>query len=110
MLLLLVPQLAICLTDRTNYTKKWGRSNEWYQQSWGGGAYNNTIYGIWAWTDVRGPSPVMKPPAAADAWRAVLAAKTASIISTDVTIVRPTNLVFIFIDTWVYQPLVKPIS
>jgi multiple sugar transport system substrate-binding protein len=42
------------LTDLTNYTKKWGRSNEWYQQSWGGGAYNNTIYGIWAWTDVRG--------------------------------------------------------
>jgi multiple sugar transport system substrate-binding protein len=42
------------LTDLTNYTKKWGRQNDWYQVSWDGGVYNNTVYGIWAWTDVRG--------------------------------------------------------
>jgi multiple sugar transport system substrate-binding protein len=42
------------LTDLTNYTRKWGRQNDWYQQSWDGGVYNNKIYGIWAWTDVRG--------------------------------------------------------
>jgi len=42
------------LTDLTDYTKKWGRQNDWYQVSWDGGAYNNSVYGIWAWTDVRG--------------------------------------------------------
>ena len=42
------------LTDLTNYTRKWGRQNDWYQQSWDGGVYNDTVYGIWAWTDVRG--------------------------------------------------------
>jgi multiple sugar transport system substrate-binding protein len=42
------------LTDLTNYTTKWGRQNDWYQQSWDGGVYNDTVYGIWAWTDVRG--------------------------------------------------------
>ena len=42
------------LTDLTNYTKKWGRQNDWYGVSWDGGVYNKTVYGIWAWTDVRG--------------------------------------------------------
>src|SRR5215213_4972685 len=42
------------LTDLTNYTRKWGRQNDWYQQSWDGGVYNDSVYGIWAWTDVRG--------------------------------------------------------
>jgi multiple sugar transport system substrate-binding protein len=42
------------LTDLTNYTRNWGRQNDWYQQSWDGGVYNDTVYGIWAWTDVRG--------------------------------------------------------
>jgi multiple sugar transport system substrate-binding protein len=42
------------LTDLTNYTRKWGRQNDWYQQSWDGGVYNDTVYGIWTWTDVRG--------------------------------------------------------
>jgi multiple sugar transport system substrate-binding protein len=42
------------LTDLTNYTKQWGRSTEWYEVNWDGGAYNDKIYGIWVWTDVRG--------------------------------------------------------
>ena len=42
------------LTDLSNRTKKWGRSADWYQESWGGGSYNQKIYGIWTWTDIRG--------------------------------------------------------
>jgi len=42
------------LTDLTNYTKTWGRGNDWYEANWDGGFYNDTVYGIWAWTDIRG--------------------------------------------------------
>jgi len=42
------------LMDLTNFTHKWGRSSDWYQANWDGGSYNKKIYGIWAWTDVRG--------------------------------------------------------
>ena len=42
------------LTDLTNYTKNWGRSSDWYEANWDGGVYNDKIYGIWAWTDIRG--------------------------------------------------------
>ncbi|MDW0170902.1 MAG: extracellular solute-binding protein, partial [Nitrososphaeraceae archaeon] len=42
------------LTDLTNYTKSWGRQNDWYEESWDGGFYKDTIYAIWAWTDIRG--------------------------------------------------------
>ena len=42
------------LTDLTNRTEKWGRSSDWYQANWDGGSFNKKIYGIWAWTDVRG--------------------------------------------------------
>ena len=42
------------LTDLTNYSQKWGRSPDWYEIHWDGGAYNDKISGIWAWTDVRG--------------------------------------------------------
>ena len=42
------------LTNLTNYTKSWERQNDWYEESWDGGAYNDTIYAIWAWTDIRG--------------------------------------------------------
>jgi multiple sugar transport system substrate-binding protein len=42
------------LTDLTNYTQKWGRSSDWYEIHWDGGAYNDKIYAIWAWADVRG--------------------------------------------------------
>jgi multiple sugar transport system substrate-binding protein len=42
------------LIDLSNYTQRWGRVSDWYELNWDGGAYNDKIYGIWAWTDVRG--------------------------------------------------------
>jgi multiple sugar transport system substrate-binding protein len=42
------------LLDLTNYTNNWGRQNDWYEVSWDGGVYNDTVFGIWAWADVRG--------------------------------------------------------
>lgn len=42
------------LTDLTSSTENWGRSSDWYQANWDGGSHNKKIYGIWAWTDVRG--------------------------------------------------------
>jgi multiple sugar transport system substrate-binding protein len=42
------------LNDLTNYTNNWGRQDDWYEVSWDGGVYNDTVFGIWAWTDVRG--------------------------------------------------------
>jgi multiple sugar transport system substrate-binding protein len=42
------------LTDLTNYTKSWGRLNDWYDENWNGGIYGGKVYGIWAWTDIRG--------------------------------------------------------
>ena len=42
------------LIDLTNYSQKWGRSPDWYEIHWDGSAYNDKIYGIWAWADVRG--------------------------------------------------------
>jgi multiple sugar transport system substrate-binding protein len=41
------------LTDLTNSSSEWGRSSDWYKENWEGGMYNNRVYGIWAWTDVR---------------------------------------------------------
>jgi multiple sugar transport system substrate-binding protein len=41
------------LTDLTNLTDSWGRSSDWYETNWDGGVYDDKIYGIWAWTDVR---------------------------------------------------------
>jgi multiple sugar transport system substrate-binding protein len=41
------------ITDLTNLTENWGRSYDWYETNWDGGVYNDKIYGIWAWTDVR---------------------------------------------------------
>jgi multiple sugar transport system substrate-binding protein len=41
------------LTDLTNHSEAWGRAAEWYETNWDGGAYNDKIYGIWLWTDVR---------------------------------------------------------
>ncbi|HEY7572290.1 MAG TPA: extracellular solute-binding protein [Nitrososphaeraceae archaeon] len=41
------------LTDLTNYTKNWGRQNDWYDENWNGGIYGGKVYGIWAWTDIR---------------------------------------------------------
>jgi multiple sugar transport system substrate-binding protein len=45
------------LTDLTNYAEKqWDRrgDNDWYFENWEGGKHQGRIYGIWAWTDVRG--------------------------------------------------------
>ena len=42
------------LTDLSNLTKKWGRLSDFYEISLDGMIYNDKIYGIWAWTDVRG--------------------------------------------------------
>jgi multiple sugar transport system substrate-binding protein len=42
------------VTDLTNYTKDWERLSDWYQSNLDGMLYNQSIYGIWAWTDVRG--------------------------------------------------------
>lgn len=42
------------LLDLTNQTQSWGRSSDWYPVNWEGGKYNGKVYGIWAWTDVRG--------------------------------------------------------
>ena len=41
------------LTDLGNYSKTWGKLEDWYESNLDGGVYNDKIYGIWAWTDVR---------------------------------------------------------
>jgi multiple sugar transport system substrate-binding protein len=41
------------LTDLDNYSKTWGKLDDWYESNLDGGVYNDKIYGIWAWTDVR---------------------------------------------------------
>lgn len=42
------------LTDLTEKAENWGRLPDFYQSNIDGMIYNNTIYGVWAWTDVRG--------------------------------------------------------
>jgi multiple sugar transport system substrate-binding protein len=42
------------LTDLTDYVKIWGRASDWYQTNFDGGVYKGKVFGIWAWTDVRG--------------------------------------------------------
>jgi multiple sugar transport system substrate-binding protein len=41
------------LTDLSNYSKAWGRLSNWYESNLDGAVYNDKIFGIWAWTDVR---------------------------------------------------------
>jgi len=41
------------LTDLSNYSKTWGRLSNWYESNLDGAVYNDKIFGIWAWTDVR---------------------------------------------------------
>ncbi|MGH9985213.1 MAG: extracellular solute-binding protein [Nitrososphaeraceae archaeon] len=41
------------LTDLTQNATSWGREGDWYPVNWEGGKYEDKIYGIWAWTDVR---------------------------------------------------------
>lgn len=42
------------LTNLTDKVQQWGRLSDWYESNVDGILYNDTIYGIWAWTDVRG--------------------------------------------------------
>jgi multiple sugar transport system substrate-binding protein len=42
------------LTDLTSRAEIWGRLSEWYEMHLDGGTYNGKIYGIWAWSDIRG--------------------------------------------------------
>jgi multiple sugar transport system substrate-binding protein len=42
------------VTNLTDRTQKWGHLSDWYQSNLDGSLYNKSIYGIWAWTDVRG--------------------------------------------------------
>jgi multiple sugar transport system substrate-binding protein len=42
------------LTDLTDRVQSWGRLSDWYPQNFAGGLYKHKVYGIWAWTDVRG--------------------------------------------------------
>lgn len=41
------------LSDLSNLVQSWNRSSEWYETNWNGGIYDDKVYGIWAWTDVR---------------------------------------------------------
>jgi multiple sugar transport system substrate-binding protein len=42
------------VTNLNDRAQKWGHLSDWYQSNLDGSLFNNTIYGIWAWTDVRG--------------------------------------------------------
>lgn len=41
------------IVDLTNNTKSWGGLSDWYQANLDGNLYDDKIYGIWAWTDIR---------------------------------------------------------
>ncbi len=41
------------LSDLTENATSWGRESDWYPTNWEGGKYDDSVYGIWAWTDVR---------------------------------------------------------
>jgi multiple sugar transport system substrate-binding protein len=42
------------LRNLTDEFEKWGRMSDLYEANLDGCVYNNTIYGLWLWTDVRG--------------------------------------------------------
>src|SRR5918995_1133996 len=42
------------LADITDKVKNWGRISDLYGPNFDGTVYNDRIYGMWAWTDVRG--------------------------------------------------------
>ncbi|HEU4443483.1 MAG TPA: extracellular solute-binding protein [Nitrososphaeraceae archaeon] len=42
------------LTNLTDEFEEWGRSSDLYEANLDGCVYNNTIYGLWLWTDIRG--------------------------------------------------------
>jgi multiple sugar transport system substrate-binding protein len=41
------------ILDLTNRTNSWGALSDWYQSNLDGNFYNDKVYGIWAWTDIR---------------------------------------------------------
>lgn len=42
------------LTNLTTNFERWGRGSDLYEENLDGCVYNNTIYGLWLWTDIRG--------------------------------------------------------
>jgi multiple sugar transport system substrate-binding protein len=42
------------LTNLTDEFEEWGRMSDLYEANLDGCVYNNTIYGLWLWTDTRG--------------------------------------------------------
>jgi ABC-type glycerol-3-phosphate transport system substrate-binding protein len=42
------------LTNLTDEFEQWGRISDLYEAIIDGCVYNNTIYGLWLWTDIRG--------------------------------------------------------
>ena len=42
------------LANLTDKFERWGRGPELYEANLDGCVYNNTIYGLWLWTDIRG--------------------------------------------------------
>jgi multiple sugar transport system substrate-binding protein len=42
------------LKNLTSEFEHWGRMSDLYQSNLSGSVYNNTLYGLWLWTDIRG--------------------------------------------------------
>ena len=42
------------LRNLTDEFEEWGRMSDLYEANLDGSIYNNTIYGLWLWTDIRG--------------------------------------------------------
>ena len=42
------------LTNLTANFEQWGRMSDLYEANLDGSVYNNTVYGLWLWTDIRG--------------------------------------------------------
>ncbi|MFL6490843.1 MAG: extracellular solute-binding protein [Nitrososphaera sp.] len=42
------------LSNLTAQAEQWGKLSDLYEANLDGSVYNNTIYGLWLWTDVRG--------------------------------------------------------
>jgi multiple sugar transport system substrate-binding protein len=41
------------IVDLTNRTNSWGGLTDWYQANLDGNLYDDKVYGLWAWTDIR---------------------------------------------------------
>ena len=41
------------IVDLTDRAKSWGGLSDWYQANLDGNLYDDKVYGIWAWTDIR---------------------------------------------------------